>query len=79
MKVRDLVDYLEGCADEAEVRIAICNTLFDVEIEINSELNLVLTVKGHTANCVVCGKIAVAAPFAKQLICYEHWNSFKEK
>ncbi len=79
MIVRELTEYLEGCADDAEVMFASGKALYGIEIAINSELNLVFTKSYEAVKCVVCDKTAVAAPFAKQLICYEHWNNFKEK
>lgn len=78
MRVRDLVDYLGSCDEDADVKIALDDSLYDVEIAVSSTLNVILTTEGGNVRCMVCGKPAVAASFAKRLVCYEHWNNFKE-
>ena len=79
MTVTELIEYLvENCSADAKIKIAWHNTLYDAEFVINSELSVVLTVKGVPVSCVVCSKMAVATPFANQFVCYEHWYNFKE-
>lgn len=78
MTVRELVDCLTDCDDDAEIKLALYEVLHDAKLAINSELVVALAIKDQSVNCTVCGQLAVAAPFANELVCYDHWNNFKE-